>query len=69
MRFLLTIVLVLGALIFLNRALELLPLRLAPAVLVFQYLRFVVAGFFNIFLAPLLFTKLGLAKSTPARAT
>jgi hypothetical protein len=33
-----------------------------------QYVRFAAVGVVNIFLAPLLFTKIGLAKTAPAEA-
>jgi uncharacterized membrane protein (DUF485 family) len=73
LRLLLTCVLVVFTLIFLNLAFRhfsaQLPWpRFAWIGLVLQYLRFTAAGVVNFFLAPLLFTRMGLAKSTLADA-
>jgi uncharacterized membrane protein YidH (DUF202 family) len=74
LRFLLTCFLVLCTLITLNLAFGHLTARLSwPRLawlgLALQYVRYTVAGVVNIFLAPLLFTKMGLAKSVPAEAS
>ena len=68
LRLLLTCVLVVFTLVFLSLAFRDLSARLPWFGLVLQYARFTAAGVVNIFLAPLLFTRMGLAKSTPAGA-
>ena len=67
-RFLLTCFLVLCTLIALNLAFQNLSARLPWLGLVLQYLRYTAAGIVNIFLSPLLFTRMGLATSAPAEA-
>ena len=66
-RFLLTCFLVLCTLIAFNLVFRDLSARGPWIGLVLQYVRFTAAGVVNIFLAPLLFTRMGLAKLAPAQ--
>jgi len=65
-RFLLTCFMVLCTLIALNLVFKDLSARLPWFGLVLQYVRFTAAGVVNIFLAPLLFIRMGMAKLAPA---
>ena len=67
LRFLLTCLLVLSTLIALNLVFRDLSARDPWFGLILQYVRFTAAGVVNIFLAPLLFTRMGLAKLAPAQ--
>lgn len=68
LRFLFTCALVLCTLIVLNQEYWHLSARLAWLGFVVQYLRFTAAAVVNIFVAPLLFTKMGLAETAPPEA-
>jgi membrane-associated phospholipid phosphatase len=68
LRFLLTGILVLCTLVFFNLAAGHLSAGLGWLGFVLQYVRFTAAAVVNIFLAPLLFSKLGLARTIPAHA-
>jgi membrane-associated phospholipid phosphatase len=68
LRFLFTCVLVLCTVIVLNPAFWHLAASLAWLGFLLQYVRFTAVGVVNIFLAPLLFTKMGLAETSPAGA-
>ncbi|MDR3791856.1 MAG: phosphatase PAP2 family protein [Terracidiphilus sp.] len=68
LRFFLTCALVLSTVIVLNPAFWHLSASLAWFGFLLQYVRFAAVGVVNIFLAPLLFTKMGLAKTAPAEA-
>ena len=68
LRLLLTCVLVVFTLISMNLVFRHPSAQITWLGLVLHYVRFTAAGVVNIFLAPLLFTRMGLAKSTPAEA-
>jgi len=68
LRYLLSIAMVIGALLFLDMAFGMIPGKFAMLGSMLQYVRFTAAGIVSIFLAPLLFTRIGLAKSMPIGA-
>ena len=68
LRFLLTISLVTGTMLSLNLAFGGVSSPLALPAIILQYLRPAAAAFMGIFIAPWLFTKIGLAKTLPASA-
>lgn len=68
LRFLVTICMVIGTAAILDMASGAVSARSAMLGFALQYLRAVAAGFVTIYLAPWLFTKLRLAKSTPVEA-
>ncbi len=66
LRFFLTVALVLCTPILLNLAFAGISVRFAALGLLLPYVSFTAAGVVNIFIAPLLFTRLGLAKTMPS---
>lgn len=68
LRYLFSVGLLAGTLLFFDIATWMIPANLSLLVYILQYVRFTAAGFVSIFLAPLLFTKIGLAEGAPASA-
>jgi membrane-associated phospholipid phosphatase len=68
LRYLLSIGMVIGTVLFLNMAFREISGRSAMLGFMLQYVGFTAAGVVNFFLAPLLFTRIGLAKKVPAGA-
>lgn len=68
LRYLFSVGVLAGTLLFFDIAIGMIPGKLALLVYILQYVRFAAAGFVSIFLAPLLFTKIGLAEGAVAGA-
>lgn len=68
LRYLLTVAMILFTLLFLNKAFGLIADRSTLLGNLLEYLRLTALGFVTIFLAPLLFTRIGWAKCMPGKA-
>ncbi|HMD77996.1 MAG TPA: phosphatase PAP2 family protein [Terracidiphilus sp.] len=68
LRYIFSIAMVTGTLLFLDKALAMIPGNFAMLGYMLQYVRYAAAGIVSIFLAPLLFTRIGLAETMPPGA-